>query len=48
MQLKIETISKKYLRDAQKIYYYYIENSYSNFEEKNLSLNSFFNKNRKI
>ena len=37
MQLRIETISKKDLRSALKIYNYYITNSYSNFEEKKLT-----------
>ena len=41
MKLKIEKISKQYLRDAHKIYNYYITNSYSNFEEKKLTFNQF-------
>ena len=41
MQLTIEQISEKYLRDAHKIYNYYIVNSYSNFEEKKLTFNKF-------
>ncbi len=41
MKLKIEKISVKYLRDAHKIYNYYIVNSYSNFEEKKLTFNEF-------
>ena len=46
MKLRIETISGQYLRDAHKIYNYYIINSYSNFEEKKLTFNQ-FNKNYK-
>jgi L-amino acid N-acyltransferase YncA len=41
MKLTIEKISEKYLRDAHKIYNYYIINSYSNFEEKKLTFNQF-------
>ena len=44
MKLKIVKISKQYLKDAHKIYNYYIINSYSNFEEKKISFNQ-FNKN---
>ena len=39
MKLTIQKISKKYLRDAHRIYNYYIVNSYSNFEEKKLTFN---------
>ena len=52
MELKIEKISEQYLKDAHKIYNYYIINSYSNFEEKKLTFNQFhknyktINKNR--
>ena len=42
MKLTIEKISEKYLRDAHKIYNYYIVNSYSNFEEKKLTFNQFY------
>ena len=42
MQLRIETISKKDLRSALKIYNYYITNSYSNFEEKKLTFKVFY------
>ena len=42
MQLRIETISKKDLRSALKIYNYYITNSYSNFEEKKLTFKDFY------
>ena len=50
MELTIEKISEQYLRDAHKIYNYYIINSYSNFEEKKLTFNQFHNnyKNRKL
>ena len=41
MKLTIEQISEQYLRDAHKIYNYYILNSYSNFEEKILTFNQF-------
>ena len=43
MELTIEKISEKYLKDAHKIYNYYIINSYSNFEEKKLTFNQFHN-----
>ena len=48
MKLTIENISEKYLRDAHKIYNYYIVNSYSNFEEKKLSFNKFHNNYKNI
>ena len=41
MEVKIEKISKKYLKDAYRIYNYYIVNSYSNFEEKKLTFSQF-------
>ena len=41
MEFAIETISEKYLRDAHKLYNYYIVNSYANFEEKKLTFNQF-------
>ena len=41
MKLTIEKISEKYLKDAHKIYNYYIINSYSNFEEKKLTFSQF-------
>ena len=41
MKLIIEKISDKYLREAHKIYNYYIVNSYSNFEEKKLTFYQF-------
>ena len=41
MKLTIERISGKHLKEAHKIYNYYIINSYSNFEEKKLTFNQF-------
>ena len=48
MKLTIEKISEKYLKDAHKIYNYYIINSYSNFEEKKLTFNEFHNNYKNI
>ena len=48
MKLTIEKISNKHLRDAHKIYNYYIVNSYSNFEEKKLTFNQFNNNYKNI
>ena len=48
MKLTIEKISEKYLKDAHKIYNYYIINSYSNFEEKKLTFNQFQNNYKNI
>ena len=42
MKLIIEKISDQYLKDAHKIYNYYIINSYSNFEEKKLTFKDFY------
>ena len=42
MELIIKPISKKHLKNAHKIYNYYIANSYSNFEEKKLTFNQFY------
>ena len=42
MKLTIEKISELHLKDAHKIYNYYIVNSYSNFEEKKLTFNQFY------
>ncbi len=42
MKLRIVKISKQYLKDAHKIYNYYIINSYSNFEEKKISFYQFY------
>ena len=41
-KLKIKSIAAKHLRDAHKIYNYYITNSYSNFEEKKLTFKDFY------
>ena len=48
MEVIIKKISKKYLKDAYKIYNYYIINSYSNFEEKKLTFNQFNNNYKNI
>ena len=48
MELTIEKISEQYLRDAHKIYNYYIVNSYANFEEKKLTFNQFHNNYKNI
>ena len=48
MKLIIEKISEKYLKDAHKIYNHYIINSYSNFEEKQLTFNQFHNNYKNI
>jgi len=48
MKLTIEKISEKHLRDALKIYNYYIINSYANFEEKKLTFNQFHNNYKNI
>ena len=42
MKLKITNILDKHLGMAQEIYNYYIENSYSNFEEKKITYNKFY------
>jgi len=42
MKLRIESISAEHLKDAHKIYNYYIVNSFSNFEEKKLSFKDFY------
>ena len=41
MKLIIKPLLEKNLKDAHKIYNYYIVNSYSNFEEKKISLRDF-------
>ena len=41
MSLLITPLLKKNLKDALKIYNYYIDNSFSNFEEKKVSLSDF-------
>ena len=48
MKLTIEKISEKYLRDAHKLYNYYIVNSYANFEEKKITFNQFHKNYKKI
>ena len=48
MKLTIEKISENHLRDALKIYNYYIVNSYANFEEKKLTFNQFHNNYKNI
>jgi phosphinothricin acetyltransferase len=48
MKLTIEKISKKYIKEAHKIYNYYIVNSYSNFEEKKLTFNQFHKNYRNV
>ena len=42
MKFRIEKISKKYLKSAHKIYNYYITNSYSNFEENEITYKDFY------
>ena len=41
MNILHKSLTKKQLSDALKIYNFYISNSFSNFEEKKLSINSF-------
>ena len=41
MKLIIQSILKKNLKDAHKIYNYYILNSYANFEEKKINFKDF-------
>ncbi len=48
MNLQITPLLKKNLKDALKIYNYYIDNSFSNFEEKKISLKDFTNNYRNI
>jgi len=42
MKLKITKILRKHLKDAHKIYNYYIDHSYSNFEEKKINFEDFY------
>ena len=42
MKLKIKSMSEKNLKEAHKIYNYYIINSFSNFEEKKLTFKDFY------
>ena len=48
MSLVIKPLLKNNLKDALKIYNYYIDNSFSNFEEKKVSLNDFTNNYKNI
>ena len=48
MSLLITPLLKKNLKDALKIYNYYIDNSFSNFEEKKISLSDFSRNYRNI
>ena len=48
MRLLITPLLKKNLKDALKIYNYYIDNSFSNFEEKKVSLSDFTKNYRNI
>ena len=48
MSLLITPLLKKNLKDALKIYNYYIDNSFSNFEEKKVSLSDFTKNYRNI
>ena len=41
MSLIVTPLLKKNLKDALKIYNYYIDNSFSNFEEKTITLSDF-------
>ena len=41
MNLTMISLLDKHIKEAHKIYNYYIENSYSNFEEKKISLKDF-------
>ena len=43
MKLRITKLLKSYLKEAHYIYNYYIENSFSNFEEKKISFKNFCN-----
>ena len=42
MKLRIQSISEEHLKEAHKIYNYYIVNSFSNFEETKLSFKDFY------
>ena len=48
MSLLITPLLKKNLKDALRIYNYYVIHSFSNFEEKKVSLNDFTNNYRNI
>ena len=48
MKLTIKSISENNLKDAHKIYNYYIINSYSNFEENKVSFRNFTSNYKKV
>ena len=48
MNLKIEKILEEHLKEAHKIYNFYIVNSYSNFEEKKISFKDFYNNYKEV
>tara|TARA_Y100000768_G_scaffold331010_1_gene270094 strand:- start:1095 stop:1595 length:501 start_codon:yes stop_codon:yes gene_type:complete len=48
MEIIIKPISKNHLKEAHKIYNYYIKNSYSNFEEKEINFKEFVKKYKNI
>ena len=48
MQIIITDILKKHLKEAHKIYNYYIINSYSNFEETEINFESFYSNYKNI
>ena len=41
MKIKIVQISENYLKEAHEIYNYYIENSFSNFEDEKITFKQF-------
>ena len=48
MELTITSIAEEHLKEAHKIYNYYIVNSYSNFEEKKINFKNFCKNYEKI
>lgn len=48
MKIKINHILKGHLNEAHNIYNYYIDNSYSNFEEKTISFKKFYSNYKSI
>ena len=48
MEILTNKLKKSYLAEALIIYNFFIQNTYSNFEEKKLSLNSFLSLKKKI
>ena len=48
MNLKIKKILEEHLKEAHKIYNFYIVNSYSNFEEKKISFKDFYNNYKEV